>query len=111
MRRRRSAPRSLGTTPFASFLGSRPLLFQEGSPPCLQESLQAFIEGRRLDAQCPEIDVSLTAMMDLVVDRVEQEVVDLSGILPKGGLGLLEAIRGNLRPELVERFGGFIPTG
>ena len=43
-----------------------------------------LVEGRRLDTERAEVDVALTAMVDLVVDRVEQEVVyTFPGYWPK----------------------------
>ena len=40
------------------------------SAPCLRP----IEKRRRLDAQAPQVDVSLPAMVDLVVDHVEQEI-------------------------------------
>ncbi len=40
-----------------------------------------IVKRWRLDILCAQIDVSLTAAVDLVVDRIEQEIVDPTRIL------------------------------
>ena len=48
------------------------------------------MEGGRLDAQSPQVDVPLASVMDLVVDDVEQEVVNEPLVLAEGRYGLLK---------------------
>src|SRR5690349_10551995 len=62
----------------------------------------ALPEVRRLDAERPEIDVSLAAVVDLVVADVEQQIPDRHLPLPERRVHLLEARRGDRRPQLVD---------
>jgi hypothetical protein len=58
----------------------------------------AFVERRRLDPKRTQVDVSLSPVMDLVVDHVEDQIADNAGILTEGGHRLLKALRRDLRP-------------
>src|SRR5205814_8552076 len=42
-----------------------------------------IVESWRLDSQRAQVHVTLTAMMNLVVDDVEDEIVDHAGVLPE----------------------------
>src|SRR6478672_5964733 len=69
----------------------------------------ALPEGRRLDAERSEIDVALTAMMDLVVADVEEKIPDRHLPLAERGVDFLEAALRDRRPELVDLRGGVVP--
>ena len=61
--------------------------------------LASIIESGWFDTECPQIDVCLTAMMDLVVNGV-QDCAD-SAVFPlaEGLIDLSETVSGNRRPD------------
>src|SRR5207342_2755581 len=82
-----------------------------------QQSAAAFgpmpsapvVEDRRLDVQRTEVHVALPAVMDLIVDDVEDEVVQRVLVLTESRDRLLEPLRRNLRPQGVELLRTLIP--
>ena len=48
-------------------------------------------------------------MVNLVVDRVEQEMIDLARILTERGRLLVESFVANLRPEALDRGRALVP--
>src|SRR5688572_16670412 len=68
-----------------------------------------LVEGRRLETQRAEVHVPLTAVMDLVVDHVEDQVVQDAGVLAERRECLPESLRRNLRPQGVEFLGAGVP--
>src|SRR5580765_5287783 len=67
------------------------------------------VEDRRLDVQRTEVHVALPAVMDLIVDDVEDEVVQRVLVLTESRDRLLEPLRRNLRPQGVELLRALIP--
>ena len=61
-----------------------------------------IVDRGRLECQRAEVDVALAAMMNLVIDDVEDEIVDHTGVLAERGGCFVEALRRYLRPEGVE---------
>ena len=59
--------------------------------------------------QRAQVHVALTAVMHLIVDDVEDEVVQHVLVLTKGRDRLLEPLRRNLRPQGVELLCTLIP--
>ena len=70
-----------------------------------------LVEGRRLDPERAQVDVALPAMMDLVVDDVEDEIVQHARILAERRQRLLEPLGRDLPPQRVELLPCFRPTG
>src|SRR4030095_1729623 len=62
-----------------------------------------------LDAQHAQINISLAAMMDLIVDGVEQQVVDAAGVLSEGGHCLAKTPGRYLRPHHVDLLRTLVP--
>ena len=65
-------------------------------------ALASLVERWRLDPQSAQVDVALPAMMDLVVNDVEEEIVQHAGILTKCVHRFHEPLRRNLRPQRVQ---------
>src|ERR671914_307186 len=69
----------------------------------------ALVERRRLDAECAQVHVALCAVMDLVVDHVEQQRVAGPWKLTECDHRLLESCRRNLWPERFELVRALVP--
>jgi hypothetical protein len=64
----------------------------------------ALVEGGRLDAQSPQVNVSLAPVMDLVVDDIKQAVVNNPVVLAEGPYSLVKTRWRNLRPQGIDLF-------
>src|SRR6266566_1751688 len=62
----------------------------------LKQNSIPLIKWRRLDAQCPQINVPLPAVMHLVIDDVKQQVAGAPFVLTERLDGFLKAARRNL---------------
>src|SRR4029077_19410655 len=71
--------------------------------------LAAIVERRRLDAERAEIDVALSAVMDLVVDRVENHPDAGAFPLAKRGIDFLKSVWRNGLPHTIELGRRFVP--
>src|SRR5829696_6321149 len=70
----------------------------------------AAVEERwRLDAESAKVDVALAAMVNFVVDDIEDQVVQHARVLPEGGDRLEKSRRWNVRPDRRKLLGTFIP--
>src|SRR5262245_47686361 len=69
----------------------------------------SVVDGGRCDPERAEVDVALTAVMDLVVDDVQDQVVQRVGVLAESCHGLLEPIRRDLSPERLELLRALVP--
>src|SRR5438093_13349725 len=67
------------------------------------------VEGGRVDVQRAQVYVALAAVMNLIVDDVQNEVVQHVLVLTEGRDCLLEPLRRDLRPQGVELVRTLIP--
>lgn len=78
---------------------------------CLLTFELSLPERRWLYAQAAEVHVGLSAVVDLVIDEIEDEIVKMAGVLAEGYIFFLPAAFGDGGPDLVDGFGGGIPAG
>lgn len=62
-----------------------------------------------LDAQTPQVDISLTTVMDFIVHKVQQGSIITVLILAKGNFHLLKTLGSDARPGLVDDLGDLVP--
>src|SRR6476659_11013038 len=68
-----------------------------------------IVERRRLDAESAQVHVTLTAVVNLVVDDVEDEVVQRVFVLAERRDRFLEAFGRDLRPQCIELLRALVP--
>src|SRR5688572_7997145 len=69
----------------------------------------SVVEARGLDPQCTQIHKALAAVMNLVVDGVENQVVERRGVLAECCSGGREVVAGQRLPVLVDLASACIP--
>jgi len=74
-------------------------------------TLLSLPERRWLDAEAAEVHISLTAVVDLVIDKIQDEIVKMAGVHAEGYVFFLPASFGDGGPHFVDGFGGGIPAG
>ena len=66
-------------------------------------------ESGRLDAEAAEVDIALGAVVDFVVDEIEDACVDGAVVGVEEFVYFLEPAGGKLRPGIIDDLGNFIP--